>query len=88
MYKHYVKITATDQVLEQFCYLPLKSGQIYPAMNSNINGKYIITFYDVIVDEEIVVKGVHESRLEILTLAEVREYKINKLLNGTKEGSN
>ncbi len=76
----YVKITATDQVLEDFCYLPLKSGEIYSAMNSKVNGQSINTFYDVIVDEQTVVSGVHESRLEILTHIEVREYRINKIL--------
>ena len=76
----YVKITATDQVLEDFCYLPLESGEIYSAMNSKVNGQSTNTFYDVIVDEQTVVRGVHESRLEILTHIEVREYRINKIL--------
>lgn len=51
---HYVKITATDQVLEQFCYLPLKSCEIYLATHSN----GIRTFYDVIVDDFCIVRGV------------------------------
>ena len=31
----WVKITASNQELEQFCYLPLESGKIYKAEYTN-----------------------------------------------------
>ena len=77
----FVKITATDQVLEQFCYLPLKSGEIYSAKNSRQGDVEYNTFFDVIVDDEITVRGVHESRLQILTQDEVRDFRINQIIN-------
>ena len=77
----FVKITATDQVLEQFCYLPLKSGEIYSAKHSTQGDVEYNTFFDVIVDDEITVRGVHESRLQILTQDEVRDFRINQIIN-------
>ena len=77
----YVKITATDQDLESFCYLPLKSGEVYQANYSKIGNDEYKTFLDVIVDEETIVKGVHESRLQILTQDEIRDFKINQIIN-------
>ena len=77
----YVKITATDQLLEQFCYLPLKSGEIYEAKHSRQGDVEYNTFFDVIVNGEITVRGVHESRLQILTQDEVREFRINQIIN-------
>lgn len=87
----YVKITANDQVLDQFCYLPLVSGRIYQAKNSVLENlsnpigltrtaRIMGTFFDVIVDEETIVKGVHESRLKVLTQDEIREFKINQII--------
>jgi hypothetical protein len=76
----YVKITATDQVLEQFCYLPLKSGEIYEAKHSTLDDVEYNTFFDVIVNDEIMVRGMHESRLQILTKEEIREYRINQII--------
>jgi hypothetical protein len=76
----YVKITATDQVLEQFCYLPLKSGEIYEAKHSKQGDVEYNTFFDVIVNDEIMVRGMHESRLQILTKEEIREYRINQII--------
>ena len=77
----YVKITATDQLLEQFCYLPLKSGEIYEAKHSRQGDVEYNTFFDVIVNGEITVRGVHESRLQILTQDEVRDFRINQIIN-------
>jgi hypothetical protein len=77
----FVKITATDQVLEQFCYLPLKCGEIYSAKHSTQGDVEYHTFFDVIVDWKIIVRGVHESRLQILTKEEIREYRINQIIN-------
>jgi hypothetical protein len=77
----YVKITATDQDLESFCYLPLKSGEVYQANYSKIGNDEYKTFLDVIVDEETIVKGVHESRLQILTQDEIRDFRINQIIN-------
>jgi hypothetical protein len=76
----YVKITATDQVLEQFCYLPLKSGEIYAAKHSTQGDVEYNTFFDVIFDEETIVRGVHETRLKVLTKEEIREYRINQII--------
>jgi hypothetical protein len=76
-----VKITATDQVLEQFCYLPLKSGEIYEAKHSTLDDVEYLTFFDVIVNDEITVRGMHESRLQILTQDEVRDFRINQIIN-------
>ena len=76
----YVKINATDQELEQFCYLPLKSGQIYAA-NYSVHGNVEYkTFFDVIFDEQTIVRGVHESRLELLNQDEIRDFKINQII--------
>ena len=77
----YVKITATDQDLESFCYLPLKSGEVYAANYSKINGVECNTFFDVIFDEETIVRGMHESRLQILSKDEVRDFRINQIIN-------
>jgi hypothetical protein len=76
----YVKITASDQDLESFCYLPLVSGQVYQANYAKINGTECNTFFDVIFNDEITVRGVHESRLQILTQDEIREYRINQII--------
>jgi hypothetical protein len=77
----YVKITATDQLLKDFCYLPLKSGEVYAAKHSILDDVEYNTFFDVIVDDEIMVRGVHESRLQILTQDEVRDFRINQIIN-------
>ena len=77
----FVKITATDQDLESFCYLPLKSGEVYAAKHSTLDDFEYDTFFDVIVDDEIMVRGVHESRLQILTQDEVRDFRINQIIN-------
>jgi hypothetical protein len=77
----YVKITATDQDLESFCYLPLKSGEIYEAKHSTLDDVEYHTFFDVIFDEETIVRGMHESRLQILTQDEVRDFRINQIIN-------
>lgn len=57
----YVKITTTDQDLESFCYLPLKSGEVYEAKHSTIDDVEYNTFFDVIFNDEITVRGMHES---------------------------
>lgn len=75
----YVKIIATDQELEQFCYLPLVSGEVYKAHYSKVNGVEYKTYFDVI-DDEIIVRGVHKIRLQVLNKAEIRDYKINQIL--------
>ena len=75
-----VRITATNQVLEQFCYLPLKSGEVYAAKHSTQGDVEYHTFFDVIVNDEITVRGMHESRLQILTQEEIREYRINQII--------
>ena len=55
----YVKITASDQDLESFCYLPLKSGEVYEAKHSTLDDVEYHTFFDVIVDWKTIVRGVH-----------------------------
>ena len=77
----YVKITATDQDLKSFCYLPLKSGEVYAAKHSRQGDVEYNTFFDVIFDEETIVRGMHESRLQILTQDELRDFKINQIIN-------
>ena len=77
----YVKITATDQDLKSFCYLPLKSGEVYEAKHSTIDDVEYNTFFDVIFDEETIVRGMHESRLQILTQDELRDFRINQIIN-------
>ena len=77
----YVKITATDQDLKSFCYLPLKSGEVYAAKHSTIDDVEYNTFFDVIFNDEITVRGMHESRLQILTQDEIRDFKINQIIN-------
>ena len=76
----YVKITATDQDLKSFCYLPLKSGEVYEAKHSTIDDVEYNTFFDVIFNDEITVRGMHESRLQILTQDEIRDFKINQII--------
>ena len=76
----YVKITATDQDLESFCYLPLKSGEVYAAKHSTQGDVEYNTFFDVIFDEETIVRGMHESRLQILTQDEIRDFRINQII--------
>ena len=68
-----VRITATDQDLESFCYLPLKSGEVYFA--NQVGTKY----FDVIFDNQTIVRGMHESRLQILDQAQIRDFRINQL---------
>jgi|LakMenE18May11ns_1017448.scaffolds.fasta_scaffold9287610_2 hypothetical protein len=76
----YVKITATNQDLESFCYLPLKSGEVYAAKHSTQGDVEYHTFFDVIVDKQTIVRGVHESRLKVLSQEEIREYRINQII--------
>ena len=76
----YVKITASDQVLQNFSYLPLVSGQVYSANHAKQGDVEYYTFFDVIVDEKTIVRGVHESRLQVLSKEEVREYRINQII--------
>lgn len=76
-----VKITATDQDLESFCYLPLKSGEVYQAEYSKHDNVEYNTFFDVIFNDEITVRGMHESRLQILTQDEIRDFRINQIIN-------
>ena len=77
----YVKITATDQLIEQFCYLPLKSGEVYQANYSKNDNVESHAFFDVIFNDEITVRGMHESRLQILTQDEIRDFRINQIIN-------
>jgi len=75
-----VKITATDQDLKSFCYLPLKSGEVYQA-NYSVHGNVEYkNFFDVIFNDEITVRGMHESRLRILNQDEIRDFRINKII--------
>ena len=53
----WVKITATEQELEQFCYKPLVSGGVYEAE------KITNSFYDVFYNDEYVMRGVWVGRL-------------------------
>lgn len=76
-----VKITATDQLLKDFCFLPLKSGEIYEAKHSTLDDVEYNTFFDVIFDKETIVRGMHESRLQILTQDEIRDFRINQIIN-------
>lgn len=76
----WVKITASNQELEQFCYLPLESGKIYKAIASGRTK----SFYDVYIDDEHTINGVWGGRLKELSLDEIREYKLNVLLDETK----
>jgi|LakMenEpi03Aug12_release.lakeMendotaPanAssembly.Ray.scaffolds.fasta_scaffold6191215_1 hypothetical protein len=75
-----VRITADDQVLEQFCYLPLVSGEVYEAHYSKVDGVEYKTYFDVIFDEETTVRGVIQSRLHILNKVEIRDYKIDQIV--------
>ena len=68
----WVKITATEQELEQFCYKPLVSGGVYEAE------KITNSFYDVFYNDEYVMRGVWVGRLIVLGKDECRE-KLNKL---------
>lgn len=77
----WVKITASNQELEQFCYLPLESGRIYKAEYTNEGAR---KFYDVFIDDEHTINGVWGGRLRVLSLDEIREYKLNVLLDETK----
>lgn len=76
-----VKITATDQDLESFCYLPLKSGEVYQANYSKNDNVESHAFFDVIFNDEITVRGMHESRLRILNQDEIRDFRINQIIN-------
>lgn len=85
MEEFYVLITASDSELKEFAYLPLKSNQVYKATNSiyKDSNSLVITksYYDVIVEDVGVVKGVHKKRLKVLTKQELRELSLNDLLN-------
>ena len=76
-----VRITASPQLLEQFCYLPLVSGEIYEANYSKIDNVEYKTFYDVIFDKKTIVRGMHESRLEEIPKDEIREFRINQIIS-------
>ena len=76
----YVKITATNVELEQFCYLPLKHGEVYQANYSKQGDVEYKTFFDINFDNNTIVTGVHESRLKVLDKDEVRDFKLQKIL--------
>jgi hypothetical protein len=71
----WVKITASEQDIESFCYKPLVSSNIYQAEQVGDSSN----FYDVFYGDEYVVRGVWSGRLKVLTIDEVREYKLNEL---------
>lgn len=82
----YIRITAENNDIERFCYKPLVQGHIYKAtlalLNySSVNGVEYNTFYDVFFDDQIVVRGVHESRLEELNQDEIRDFKLQQILS-------
>jgi len=77
----YIRITAENNDIERFCYKPLVQGHIYKATYSSVNGVEYNTFYDVFFDDQIVVRGVHESRLEELNQDEIRDFKLQQILS-------
>jgi len=83
-----VRITASPQTLEHFCYLPLVSGEIYEANYSKVDDVEYKSFFDVIFDKQTIVRGVHELRLEELTNKdEIRDFRINQIINKSNDKS-
>ena len=72
----WVKITASEQELEEFCYKPLISGGIYKSIYTEGGGNQ---YYDVFIDEGHVIPGVYKGRLRELDLSELRENRLNEL---------
>ena len=71
----WVRITATEKELEDFCYKPLVSGGIYKSLYTENGGNQ---YYDII-DGEYVITGVCKVRLKELGLNEIRENRLNEL---------
>jgi hypothetical protein len=71
----FVEVISDDREIKDFCYEPLKSGDIYKATFEN---KYYIRVFFSIDDEEYDIV-VHERHLRTLDLDEIRDFKLNNL---------
>lgn len=71
----FVEVISDDCELKDFCYEPLKYGNIYKATFEN---KYYIRVFFFIDDEEYDIV-VHERHLRALDLDETRDFKLNNL---------
>lgn len=71
----YVKVISDDSEIKQFCYEPLKSGDIYRAVFEN--KYYTRVFFSIDDDEYDIV--IHNRHLRELDLDEIRDFKINEL---------
>lgn len=71
----YVKVISDDNEIKQFCYEPLKSGDIYKAAFEN--KYYTRVFFSYDGEEYDIV--VHNRHLRELSLDEIRDLKLNNL---------
>jgi hypothetical protein len=71
----FVEVISDDREIKDFCYEPLKSGDIYKATFEN---KYYMRVFFFINDEEYDIV-VHERHLRTLDLDEIRDFKLNNL---------
>ena len=70
-----VKIISDDKELKDFCYEPLKSGNIYKASFEN---KYYTRVFFFVNNEEYNIV-VHDRHIKKLNTDEIRDYKLNKI---------
>jgi len=70
----YVIIITSDSELDQYCYLPLKSGGIY--WSEWVNNSYSNVFFS-----GDVYHTVHVRHFRELELDEVRDFKLKQLLD-------
>lgn len=72
--KLFIKIISSDKELEQYSYLPLRYNHVY------IAEKVSLHYYQVYLEgDEGYYHTVHESRVEVIALQEIREDKLRKL---------
>lgn len=72
--KLFIRIISSDKELEEYSYLPLRYNHVY------IAEKVSVHYYQVYLEgDEGYYHTVHESRVEVIALQEIREHKLKKL---------
>jgi len=71
----FVKVISSDREIKDFCYNPLKSGEVYSAEFIN---KYYTKVFFFIEGEEYEI-DVHNRHLKELSQGEAREHRLSNL---------
>ncbi len=71
----YIIMTSSDSELDQYCYLPLKSGGIY--WSESVNNSYSDIFFS---GRDGYFHSVHVRHFRKLELDELRNFKLTELL--------